>query len=313
MSMKRPIVSVAMVTYNQENFIKQAIDSILMQKVDFDYEIVIGEDKSPDNTRKILLEYKEKYPERFKLILRDKNIGPTKNLYDVFKNCSGKYIAILEGDDYWIDNKKLKIQVDFLDSHKDYVACSHRVFMYDCQNMCIDDIINNTNKPVINDISDMNLYVNKYGAIHIQSLVFRNIFYHKSDKYKKILTCVRYTADYQLIFILSSLGKIQILNPIMGIYRHLNSTSYTCKDIEYRCKERVRLTELLKSYFPKNKKFFNKFNIKHKTQAITELIKTNDISRTLSFYRKLNMSDKLCVLVLFAITSFRHILKNLLF
>ena len=93
------LLSIAVITYHQENYIRQALDSILMQNVNFKYEIIIGEDCSQDNTRIILLEYHEKYPNRFQLILRDKNVGATKNLYDVLMNCHGKYIALLDGDD----------------------------------------------------------------------------------------------------------------------------------------------------------------------------------------------------------------------
>lgn len=106
-------VSVVIITYGHEKYIRQALDSALMQKVDFEYEIIIGEDKSPDNTREILLEYKKKYNDRITLVLRNTNIGATQNLYDILLKCKGRYIALLEGDDYWIDAKKLQKQKDF--------------------------------------------------------------------------------------------------------------------------------------------------------------------------------------------------------
>jgi len=111
------VVSVCMVTYNHEKYIAQAIDSILMQVVDFKYEIVIGEDCSTDNTRKIIMDYAAKYPDKFKLLLHEKNIGMMPNVKATLKACSGKYIASLEGDDYWTDPEKLQIQITEMNNH----------------------------------------------------------------------------------------------------------------------------------------------------------------------------------------------------
>jgi len=122
-----PLVSIWMITYNHENYIREAIDSILMQEVDFDYEIVIGEDCSTDGTREILLEYAEQYPEKFKLLLHDKNLGLIENMLTTFRACSGTYIATLEGDDFWTDPLKLQKQVDFLEEHEEYSMCYHAI------------------------------------------------------------------------------------------------------------------------------------------------------------------------------------------
>jgi len=105
-------VSICMITYNHEEYLSNALDSILMQEVDFNYEIVVGEDCSTDNTRKILLDYKNKHPDKFKLLLPDKNIGMMPNVIATLKACTGEYIAMLEGDDYWTDPHKLQIQID---------------------------------------------------------------------------------------------------------------------------------------------------------------------------------------------------------
>ncbi|XME01492.1 glycosyltransferase family 2 protein [Lachnospiraceae bacterium C1.1] len=122
----KPKLSVVLIAYNHEPFIRKALDGILMQKVDFPYEIVVGEDCSTDHTRDILREYAEKFPGRFRLLFREKNLGrPTLNVYLTSMECQGKYIAYLEGDDYWTDENKLQKQVDFLDSHPDYMGTTH--------------------------------------------------------------------------------------------------------------------------------------------------------------------------------------------
>ena len=120
-------VSVLMVTYNQEELIAKAIDSVLMQRTGFDYEIVIGEDCSTDNTRNIIIEFGKKYPDRFRLLLNEKNLGGHRNFAQTLHACKGKYVAILEGDDYWTSPEKLQRQADFLDDHPECAICFHNV------------------------------------------------------------------------------------------------------------------------------------------------------------------------------------------
>ena len=123
-------VSVFMMAYNHEKYISEAIDGVLMQKTNFDFDIVIGEDCSTDNTRQIVLDYQQQYPGKVKLLLHEKNIGAMANQMAVFNACKGKYIAMCEGDDYWTDPYKLQKQVDFLEANEDYSICSHRYSFY---------------------------------------------------------------------------------------------------------------------------------------------------------------------------------------
>lgn len=119
-------LSVFVVTYNQERYIRQCLDSILAQRVNFDYEIIIGEDCSTDSTPKICDEYairvksQELRVESIEVYHHLKNIGLLKNWEFVMNKCTGEYIALIEGDDYWIDENKLQRQVDWLDAHPDY-------------------------------------------------------------------------------------------------------------------------------------------------------------------------------------------------
>ena len=128
-----PMVSVRITTYQHADFIRESIESVLMQETDFPVEILIGDDESTDGTREICIEYAEKHPERIRLMLhrRENNIhlhgGPThlfQYAYNTF-SLRGKYIAGLSGDDYWTDPLKLQKQVDFLESNPDYVASCH--------------------------------------------------------------------------------------------------------------------------------------------------------------------------------------------
>ena len=105
-----------------ERYLRTLLESILKQKVSFHYEIVIDDDCSPDNSRKIIREYAEHYPDIIRPIYRNKNVGGSKNMYGVLRRCRGKYIAILEGDDYWEDEDKLQYQIDFLENHPIFIG-----------------------------------------------------------------------------------------------------------------------------------------------------------------------------------------------
>jgi glycosyltransferase involved in cell wall biosynthesis len=120
-------LSVAMITYNHERYIGQAIESILAQSVNFDYEIVIGEDCSTDSTREIVMDFARDYPNRIVPLLRDRNLGGPRNLEATLASCRGHFVALLEGDDYWTSEDKLQKQVDFLEAHPDCALCCHRV------------------------------------------------------------------------------------------------------------------------------------------------------------------------------------------
>lgn len=117
-----PTVSVAVITYNMQQYLPQLLDSILMQKTNFPFEIVVDDDHSPDQSRTILLDYQRRFPDRIVLSLRDRNVGGSLNMYGVLRQCRGKYIAILEGDDWWECEDKLQYQYDFLESHPEYIA-----------------------------------------------------------------------------------------------------------------------------------------------------------------------------------------------
>jgi glycosyltransferase involved in cell wall biosynthesis len=115
-------VSISVLSYKHGPYVRQCLDSLLAQKVNFRYEIVVGEDFSNDGTREILLEYKEKHPDIFTLLLNDENLGAARNNHNIKLHCRGQYIATCESDDFWVDENKLQRQVDFLDAHPEYVG-----------------------------------------------------------------------------------------------------------------------------------------------------------------------------------------------
>jgi glycosyltransferase involved in cell wall biosynthesis len=119
----QPTVSVAMITYNHEQVIAQAIESVLMQETAFVVELVIGEDCSTDGTRRIVQAYAGKYPNVIRALLPEKNQGMARNYEAVWQACQGKYIAWLEGDDYWRMPQKLQKQVALMEANPHYSMC----------------------------------------------------------------------------------------------------------------------------------------------------------------------------------------------
>jgi glycosyltransferase involved in cell wall biosynthesis len=118
-----PLVSVHLLTYNHAKFIAQSIESVVSQITTFPFEIIIGDDCSTDGTSQIVDEYAQKYPELIKVVRGATNGGPQPNSIRILENCSGKYMAALEGDDYWIDPYKLQKQADFMEANPDFAIC----------------------------------------------------------------------------------------------------------------------------------------------------------------------------------------------
>ncbi len=125
--MESPLVSVCVFTYNYEKYLHQTIDSIVSQQCDFDFEILICDDCSTDNTLKIANQFQKKHPELIRVLEHAENLGGTKNWIRAIQSCKGKYIALMDGDDYFSDSTKLKKQVEIMERDNTLVLCFHSV------------------------------------------------------------------------------------------------------------------------------------------------------------------------------------------
>ena len=123
---KKPKVSVCIITYNQEKYIRQCLQSIIDQETNFDFEVIVGDDCSTDGTRTIVQEFVERYPSIIKTIVQEKNTGGSKNNLDVHAAAIGKYVAHVDGDDYTLPGK-LQLQANVLDADLMCTAVWHRV------------------------------------------------------------------------------------------------------------------------------------------------------------------------------------------
>jgi glycosyltransferase involved in cell wall biosynthesis len=126
-----PLVSVIVITYNHEAFMEQTIQGILEQQCDFPFELIIGEDKSPDRTLKVCLDYQKKYPHLVRIVTWHENVGANANFLRAWGRARGKYVAICEGDDYWIDPAKLAKQVALMERSPDTTLCGAKVRIVD--------------------------------------------------------------------------------------------------------------------------------------------------------------------------------------
>ncbi|RFN60039.1 glycosyltransferase [Marixanthomonas ophiurae] len=194
-------VAVWMVTYNHQDFIEKAVESVMMQQTNFPFQLIIGEDCSTDATQAICKRLKSKYPEKITLFLNETNLGSFKNAQNIYKTCyksKAKYVSILEGDDYWTDPEKLQKQVDFLEGHSAYSMAFHDAFVIDANENRIQDSKLKKNRKC--DQSSQQL---KRGAVlPVGSLVFRNIFPGFPPEIENVLN-----ADTFLLSFLGQHGK----------------------------------------------------------------------------------------------------------
>jgi glycosyltransferase involved in cell wall biosynthesis len=125
-----PRLSVLLVTYNHEKYIRQALDSVVMQKTDFDFEIVVADDHSQDSTLAIIEEYAAGN-HNLRVLPSEQNVGITRNYQRGLAACRGEYVAVLEGDDFWISPTKLRTLISFLEQHPECAFCFHRFLIHD--------------------------------------------------------------------------------------------------------------------------------------------------------------------------------------
>ena len=244
------LVSVSLITYNHKNYIRRAIDSILMQEVDFNYEVIIGDDFSSDGTQEILIEYQQKYPERIYLILHPRDydnipgrINNTTNLYA----CRGKYIAMLDGDDFWITKDKLKKQVAFLEQNQEYSICFHNAIVFSEESQ-FDEYKQDEKHPILKKRSSFNQtdIASGFSFVPASSIIFRNNSFKEFPEWFWNV----YSADYALLLILTGMGKAKYLENIYSAYRK-NQNSFTIinKSRNDELKKQINQLKILEDNF----------------------------------------------------------------
>ena len=258
-------VDVLMMAYNHEQFIGQAIESILAQKTDFSFRLIIGEDFSPDITRQICQEYATKFPKQILLVERTKNVGPYQNFVEIYNLASAPYIALCEGDDYWTDKAKLQKQIDFLDKNEDFILCFHAVKEIRSNGAVL---TSNVNQKKVTDVT--NLISGWY--MNTASYVFRNV---KKIEFPSWFYKVKATDLCFHILIAEDGGKIYFIEEVMAVYRrHEGGITDDSKDYIYHLNKNIPFYQEMIGY------------LESKSSALVELAreKLNDIRNKL-FYQ----------------------------
>lgn len=217
------IVSVIVICYNHEKYIEQAISSVLMQKTDFEYEILIGDDASTDRTPEILMKIQKKYPKIIRVFLRDHNLGATRNAYNLFMKAKGKYLATCEGDDYWCDELKLEKQVSFLESHQEYIGCTHKCCI-------VDEKGKKKRKQRLRweyqgKVFSIEQFKGYFLAGQVSTFVRRNIYLNQNMDFSVFYKIHPMIGDRTTALIYLSMGNIYRFSSIMSCYRVVNNSN----------------------------------------------------------------------------------------
>ena len=205
----RVSVSVCMIAYNHQEFIAQAVESVLAQSGNLDIELVIGDDASSDETSAILRKYRQAHPEQIKLRVNRTNMGMMGNLEATLSECTGAYIAMLEGDDYWSDPQKLAKQVAFLEDNPDFALCFHPVRVLENGAFQADRFTRDV--AGVTSIHDLA----KGNYIHTCSVVYRaGVFSEYPPSFKSSTV-----GDYFMHMLFARHGLIKKLPDTMAVYR----------------------------------------------------------------------------------------------
>lgn len=259
------MLSICCITYNHEEYIAEAIDGFLMQETDFKYEIIIGDDGSTDSTKAIIENYVQQYPDKIKFLSITHNQGAVLNMLRTLDEAGGKYIAMCDGDDYWIDAKKLQMQVDFMENHPDCSICCHYSRVIDENGVLVYEDKN----PIRLEYTFEDVLLGRKNETRVCTMVLRNSEYLKNIKSQEWFYHV-YSGDtfFKLYNLMKPRTKLYVLPYVMAVYRLHRNGIWSMIDAKIRKRKMVddfniliknfsystqHKKELLKIYF---KQFF---------------------------------------------------------
>jgi glycosyltransferase involved in cell wall biosynthesis len=266
--MENPLVSISLVVFNQEDYLRQAIESCLMQNVEFNYEIIIHDDKSTDNSAKIIQEFAINYPEMIVPIIQTENQfskGTEIISKYIVPKAKGKYIAFLEADDFWDDPQKLQNQTDFMETHPNVSMCFTATKRFKATNPEKYKIKRYRNRDSVVSPEDVILIggpLVDMCSVMTKSSVFANIpdWYYSSRMWDNTVP------------LLSTIhGEIQYLNVVTAAYRENTPGSYTQNNKIYNEKRinHIRTTLTLLESFNRSTNFAYQKYVNRKMNVIS--------------------------------------------
>lgn len=285
---KQVDVSIIVPVYNHENYVAKALDSIFAQRTKYRYEILIGEDCSPDGSRAIIREYEKAHPDVIKAFYRERNMGATKNGYALYMAARGRYIALLEGDDYWCDESKIERQINFLDTHSEYIGVAHNFCKIDqngsvIKEKCISDEETNCE-------FTWKDFLEKSFLFQSATFLYHNIFLEDCD-YSIMYKAHDIVGDRTVLTILLNRSNIYILPDVMSAYREVinktatNACSISFQDPALSILKSARQLHMLRPYL-RNERDYNGKIIEMKAGFIIEMLRRKS-GYTLRRWRKM--------------------------
>lgn len=292
-------VTVVCTAYNQEKYITDAIEGFLMQETDFDYEIIIHDDASIDQTPSIIREYQKKYPQKIKIIMQTENkYSKGENIIEKYMLplAQGDYIALCEGDDYWTNAFKLQKQVEALDNHPEVDVCAHSAIVVDAESKNkIGEI-----KPAVQNMifSVKDVIEGDGGFVATNSLMLRKQVYNDDmPTFRKV-----YKIDYTLQILASLRGGMIYLSDYMSAYRSCSDMSWTTKmmnNTQEYCKHFEKVIHVLEQLnIDTNRKYedvilrrirFQRLYILETKKKYKEIFYNKDIISELSLKQKIKL------------------------
>jgi glycosyltransferase involved in cell wall biosynthesis len=303
-----PLVSVCITTYQHATFIKKCVQSALDQKTNFPIEIIIGEDESTDGTREICKQLAEQHPDSIRLFLRSRedvryvNGHPTgrHNFLETLKAARGKYIAFCDGDDYWIDTRKLQKQYDHMESNTDLSMSLHNAYVVDESGLQKSIF---PNVQALSIINPERIIEKGGGFCATNSVLFRSDMLTNMPEW----FVDAYVGDYSLYLLAIDHGKIGALPDIMSCYRsgHTNSWSNLSNRVPHLNQYLESLKTMLFAFNEySDHQYHDSIHIRIALEEIYTAVKII-FSGKLSYLKKLSIHDKRYIL-----PAFKNILKR---
>lgn len=244
----RLMVAIEMITYNHEKYIAQAIESVINQKTHYKYRLIICDDASNDKTQDICKRFELKFPDKIELHLNKVNKGVrlnAKKLHELSFNSSAKYIAMLDGDDYWCDKEKLQKQVDFLESNSDFSTCFTNAYKVKDQSL---DVWKDR-LPLIHESHPNETFLHEDLLKENRLITTTTIFRRRSEELPGWLQEVK-LGDWALAVINSSYGKVRYLKDITAVYRFHENGIFSSLTFKRQLEDYIQTAQVLIKKFP---------------------------------------------------------------
>lgn len=276
------MVSVMCTAFNHVEYIREALDSMLGQNTDFAYEILVNDDCSTDGTAEVLREYAEKYPDKVRAFFPEKNLY-SQNIdvyyHTFFPNARGKYVAFCEGDDFWTDPDKLRLQVEFLEANPEYSACVHNTTLHYCDAAQPDTLLLKREGDM--DVEFEHILPGMNNAWHTSSLMAKTEVLASPTDYYHIASEHGF-GDFPYGLMVRNAGKVRYLNRSMSVYRLNSNQAAWSSGFDYVAKKRIFFLDGMV-------KTLEAFRAHVKDEAILPLL---DENLDEALFRKLNAEGK---------------------